>query len=198
MLALSEPLCYAAIAVVLDRKYRRNSRKSSDATWCWQRYKYKRTELRPWGHNIHHSPTWTAQLNLLPFRKLHSPEILTAQTYGNFQHTLDLTAQLLAVQLKLKVKLYMCGAPNILPCCISVETRIMSNYECPNNKHNSDVPMPQQVLQSRCYLNILYAIRVRWRRNVTRYWTVVMKLIIVKRLETSQRNVYLKNGTAKF
>jgi hypothetical protein len=28
-----------------------------------------------------------------------------------FQHTLDLTAQLLAVQLKLKVKLYVCGAP---------------------------------------------------------------------------------------
>jgi hypothetical protein len=30
----------------------------------------------------------------------------------NFQHTLDLTAQLLAVQLKLKVKLYVCVAPN--------------------------------------------------------------------------------------
>jgi len=29
----------------------------------------------------------------------------------NFQHTLDLTAQLLTVQLKLKVKLYVCGAP---------------------------------------------------------------------------------------
>ena len=28
MLALSELLCYAAIAVVLDRKYRRNARKS--------------------------------------------------------------------------------------------------------------------------------------------------------------------------
>jgi hypothetical protein len=30
----------------------------------------------------------------------------------NFQHTLDLTAQLLTVQLKLKVKLYVWGAPN--------------------------------------------------------------------------------------
>jgi hypothetical protein len=29
----------------------------------------------------------------------------------NFQHTLDLTGQLLAVQLKLNVKLYVCGAP---------------------------------------------------------------------------------------
>jgi hypothetical protein len=82
MLALSELLCYPAIAVVLDRKCRGNARKSSHATWCWQRYKYKRNELRPWGHNIHYSPTWTAQLSLLPFRKLHSPEILTAHTYG--------------------------------------------------------------------------------------------------------------------
>jgi hypothetical protein len=32
MLALSELLYYAAIAVVLDRKYRRNARKSSHAT----------------------------------------------------------------------------------------------------------------------------------------------------------------------
>jgi hypothetical protein len=31
----------------------------------------------------------------------------------NFQHNLDLTAQLLVVQLKLKVKLYMCGAPKV-------------------------------------------------------------------------------------
>jgi hypothetical protein len=29
----------------------------------------------------------------------------------NFQHTLDLAAQLLIVQLKLKVQLYVCGAP---------------------------------------------------------------------------------------
>jgi hypothetical protein len=35
--------------------------------------------LRPWGHNVLCSPTWTALLNLLPLRKLHSPEILTAQ-----------------------------------------------------------------------------------------------------------------------
>jgi hypothetical protein len=31
MLAVSELLCYAAIAVVLDRKYRRNARKGSHA-----------------------------------------------------------------------------------------------------------------------------------------------------------------------
>jgi hypothetical protein len=31
MLALSELLCYAAIAVVLDRKFRRNATKSSHA-----------------------------------------------------------------------------------------------------------------------------------------------------------------------
>ena len=29
----------------------------------------------------------------------------------NFQHTLDLTAQLLTVQLKFKIKLYVCGGP---------------------------------------------------------------------------------------
>ena len=137
MLAISQLLCYAAIAVVLDRKYRRNARKSREWSKKWllkrpdfshvnllkelrfhpkdwhnllrmnestyltllsmvsaliqrkkkhtamrQHWNYKRTELRPWGHNIHCSPAWTAQLNLLPFRKLHSPEILTAQTYG--------------------------------------------------------------------------------------------------------------------
>jgi hypothetical protein len=36
MPAVSELLCYAAIALVLDRKYRRNARKSTHATWCWQ------------------------------------------------------------------------------------------------------------------------------------------------------------------
>jgi len=33
MLALSELLCYAAIAVVLDRKYRRNASKSGEWTF---------------------------------------------------------------------------------------------------------------------------------------------------------------------
>ena len=66
-------------------------------------WNYERTELRPWGNYIHCSPTWTAQLNLPPFPKLHSPEILTAQTYGFFQDTLDLTAQL-----KLESKLNVC------------------------------------------------------------------------------------------
>ena len=46
------------------------------------------------GHNMHCSPTWTAQLNLLPFPKLRGPEVLTAQTYGFSQHTANLTAQL--------------------------------------------------------------------------------------------------------
>ena len=32
-----------------------------------------------------------------------------------FQHTLDLTAQLLTVQLKLKVKLNVCGGPKVGP-----------------------------------------------------------------------------------
>jgi len=57
-------------------------RTSSHATWCPQHENYKRTELLPSRHNIHCSPTWTAQLKLLPFRQLHSPEVLTAQTYG--------------------------------------------------------------------------------------------------------------------
>jgi len=35
MLAVSELLCYAAIAVVLDRKYRRNAKKSSEWTKKW-------------------------------------------------------------------------------------------------------------------------------------------------------------------
>ena len=35
MLAVSELLCYAAIAVVLDRKYRRNARKSRQWTEKW-------------------------------------------------------------------------------------------------------------------------------------------------------------------
>jgi len=35
MSALSELLCYAAIAVVLDRKYRRNARKSREWTTKW-------------------------------------------------------------------------------------------------------------------------------------------------------------------
>jgi CRISPR/Cas system CSM-associated protein Csm4 (group 5 of RAMP superfamily) len=35
VLALSELLCYAAIAVVLDRKYRRNARKSKEWTKKW-------------------------------------------------------------------------------------------------------------------------------------------------------------------
>jgi hypothetical protein len=35
MLALSELLCYAAIAVVLGRKYRRNARKSTQWTKKW-------------------------------------------------------------------------------------------------------------------------------------------------------------------
>ena len=35
MLAVSELLCYAAIAVVLDRKYRRNARKSGEWTKKW-------------------------------------------------------------------------------------------------------------------------------------------------------------------
>ena len=35
MLALSELLCYAAIAVVLDRKYRRNARKIREWTKKW-------------------------------------------------------------------------------------------------------------------------------------------------------------------
>ena len=35
MLAVSELLCYAAIAVVLDRKYRRNARKSREWTKKW-------------------------------------------------------------------------------------------------------------------------------------------------------------------
>ena len=35
MLAVSELLCYATIAVVLDRKYRRNARKSRQWTKKW-------------------------------------------------------------------------------------------------------------------------------------------------------------------
>ena len=35
MLAINELLCYAAIAVVLDRKYRRNARKSREWTKKW-------------------------------------------------------------------------------------------------------------------------------------------------------------------
>jgi len=35
MLALSELVCYAAIAVVLDRKYRWNARKSREWTKKW-------------------------------------------------------------------------------------------------------------------------------------------------------------------
>jgi len=35
MLALSELLCYAAIAVGLDRKYRRDARKSGECTRKW-------------------------------------------------------------------------------------------------------------------------------------------------------------------
>jgi hypothetical protein len=41
MLALSELLCYAAIAVVLDRKYRRNARKSRE--WTFFVFLSKRT-----------------------------------------------------------------------------------------------------------------------------------------------------------
>jgi len=35
MLSLSELLCYAAIAVVLDRKYRQNARKIREWTKKW-------------------------------------------------------------------------------------------------------------------------------------------------------------------
>jgi lipopolysaccharide/colanic/teichoic acid biosynthesis glycosyltransferase len=56
--------------------------------------------------------TTHAQLNLKNTdRKLHSPKNFNCTNVRNFKHTLDLTAQLLTVQLKLKEKLYVCGAP---------------------------------------------------------------------------------------
>jgi hypothetical protein len=60
----------------------------------------------------------------------------------NFQHTLDLTAQLLTVQLKLRVKLYVCGAPyrvfqfgvfQNVPYNRTSETEITARMDGPNS-----------------------------------------------------------------
>jgi len=47
MLAVSELLCYAAVAVVLDRKYRRNASKSREWTkkWLLERQEFSHVNL---------------------------------------------------------------------------------------------------------------------------------------------------------
>jgi hypothetical protein len=90
MLPFSKPLLYAAIAVVLDRKYRRNARKS-------------RTQ-----HTLQSNVNCAVKSSAVS--KVTESRNFNCTNVRNFQHTLDLTAQLLAVQLKLKVKLYVCWA----------------------------------------------------------------------------------------
>ena len=53
---------------------------------------------------------WRLRVKSCAISKVTQSRKFNCKNVRNFQHTLDLTAQLLTVQLKLKVKLYVCAA----------------------------------------------------------------------------------------